>query len=140
MQPHWKPESLELYISRHTTTSRCHGSGFFGDFCSKKILKIRSIFQSSPIPVIRSSPIKNTLSSFAPVSEDDMLKLLLSSKTKTRDLDHIPTLLVKECGDVFKTTITNIINYSLKQGSFPISFKTVYVTLLFKNQVWTKTF
>ena len=62
-----------------------------------------------------------------------MLKLLLSSKTKTRDLDHIPTSLVKECGDVFKTTITNIINYSLKQGSFPISFKTVYVTLLFKK-------
>ena len=54
-----------------------------------------------------------------PVSEDDVLQIFLSSETKTCDLDPIPISLVKECADVLKTPITHIINYSLKEGSFP---------------------
>ena len=50
----------------------------------------------------------------------------MSSTTKIYDLDHIPTSLVKECADVLKTPIINIINYSLKEGSFPKCFEAAY--------------
>ena len=72
----------------------------FGHFFSEKIFKIRFDFQSSsPILVIRPSLIKNTLSSFMPVYGDDVLEILLSSKTKTWELDPVPTSLVKEYAD-----------------------------------------
>ena len=63
-----------------------------------------------------------------PVSEDDVLKILLSSKTKRCDLDPIPTSLVKECADVLKTPINNVIYYSLKEGSFLNCFKSSHKT------------
>ena len=84
---------------------------------------------SLTIPKSNSS----ALTSFEPVSEDDILKILRSSNTKSCDLDPIPTALVKECADFLVTPITNIINYSLKEGSFPNCFKTAYVTPLLKK-------
>ena len=47
--------------------------------------------------------------------------------------DPIPTSLVEECDHILKTPITNIINYSLKEGSFPKFFKTANVTPLLKK-------
>ena len=69
------------------------------------------------------------LSSFEPVSEEDILKILNSSATKSCDLDLIPTSLVKESVGILVTPITNIINYSLKERSFSNCFKAAYVTL-----------
>ena len=45
----------------------------------------------------------------------------------------IPTSLVKEFVVVLKTPTTNIINYSLKEDSYPNCFKTAYVTPLLKR-------
>ena len=61
------------------------------------------------------------------LSEDDVLKILSVSKTKTSYFDPIPSSLFKECADVLKTSITNIINY---EGSFPNCFKTAVTPLL----------
>ena len=101
----------------------------FGHFFSDKIVKIRVALKSS-VPVSHTRPNGNTsaLSSFEPVSEDDILKILRSSNSKSCDLDPIPTALVKKCADILATPITNIINYSLREGSFPNCFKTAYVT------------
>ena len=106
----------------------------FGHFFSDKIVKIRVALESS-VPVSLTIPKSNStaLTSFEPVSEDDILKILKSSNTKSSDLDPIPTALVKECVDILVTPITNIINYSLKEGSFPNCFKTAYVTPLLKK-------
>ena len=106
----------------------------FGHFFSDKIVKIRVALESS-VPVSLTIPKSNSsaLTSFEPVSEDDILKILRSSNTKSSDLDPIPTALVKECADILVTPITNIINYSLKEGSFPNCFKTAYVTPLLKK-------
>ena len=98
--------------------------------------KIRSGSQSSsPIPVARSSPMKNTLSSFTLVTKDYVLKILVSSEIKPCDLGSIPTLLVKECADILKTPMTNITNKSLKEDSFANCFKTACVTPLSKISV-----
>ena len=96
-------------------------------------MKIRSALQSSgPVSITRPSMNNSALSSFEPVSEEDILKILKSS-TKSCDLDPIPTSLVKDCADILITPITNIINYSLKEGSFPNCFKIAYVTPLLKK-------
>ena len=71
----------------------------FCKFFYDKILKIRSTLQSStPSSVTRPNSKKNALSSFTPVSEEDLLTILKSSPSKSCDLDPIPTSLVKECG------------------------------------------
>ena len=49
------------------------------------------------------------------------------------DLDPIPTSLVLDCISVLMTPITNIVNYSLQEGSFPSCFKTAHVTPLLKK-------
>ena len=106
----------------------------FVHFFSDKIMKIRTTLQSSaPVSITRLSINNSALSSFEPVSEDDILKILKSSPTKSCDLDPIPTSLVKECTDILNTQITNIISYSLKEGSFPNFFKITYVTPLLKK-------
>ena len=83
------------------------GADLANTFCKffyDKILKIRSTLQSSiPSLVTRPSPTKDTLSSFAPVSEEELLKILKSSPSKSCDLDPIPTSLVKECADILIT-------------------------------------
>ena len=71
----------------------------FGNFFSDKIVKIRVALKSS-VPVSLTIPNSNSsaLSSFEPVSEGDILKILKSSTTKSCDLDPIPTALVRVCG------------------------------------------
>ena len=61
------------------------------------------------------------------------IKILKSSGSKSCDLDPIPTSLVKEWADIFITPITKIVNYSIKEGSFPNCFKMAYVTPLQKK-------
>ena len=51
----------------------------------------------APVSITRPRINNRALSSFEAVSEDDILKLLKSSHTKSCDLDPIPTSLVKEC-------------------------------------------
>ena len=100
----------------------------FCKFFYDKILKIGSTLKSStPSSVTRPNSTKNTLSSFTAVSEEDLLKILKSSPSKSCDLDPIPMSLVKECADILITPITKTVNYSIKEGSFPNCFKMAYV-------------
>ena len=67
------------------------------------------------------------------MSEESLLKILKTSPSKSCGLDPIPMSLVKECADVLITPITKIINYSIKEGSFPNCFKMAHVTPLQKK-------
>ena len=117
--------------------SPIHSANTFGNFFSDKIAKIRVALKSS-VPVSHTRPNSNTsaMSSFEPISEDNILKILRSSNSKSCDLDPIPTTastaLVKEYADILATPITNIINYSLREGSFQNCFKTACHPLLKK--------
>ena len=114
-------------------TNKTDLANTFCKFFYDKILKIRSTLQSStPSSVTRRNSTKNTLSSFTPVSEEDILQILKSSPSKSCDLDPISTSLVKECA-ILITPITKIVNYSIKEGSFPNCFKMAYVTPLQKK-------
>ena len=105
----------------------------FGHCFSDKLMTIRSALQSS-VPVSLTRPRSNgALSFFEPVPEGDILKILNSCPTKSCDLDPIPTSLVKECAYILITPITNIINYSLKEGSFPNCLKPQMSTPFSRN-------
>ena len=125
-------KSSTIILPNHVSLKDLANS--FGHFFCHKFMKIRTALQSSsPVSITRPSMNNGALSSFEPVSEEDILKILKSSPTKSCDLDPIPTSLVKDCSDILITPITNIINYSLKEGSFPNCFKIAYVTPLLKK-------
>ena len=67
------------------------------------------------------------------MSEDEVLKIIKSTPNKSCDLDPIPTSLVLDSVSVLLTPITNIVNYSLQEGSFPSCFMTAHVTPLLKK-------
>src|SRR5207247_3041457 len=77
----------------------------------------------SPLPVY----------TFAPPSPDYARHAILMSSNATCSLDTIPTFLLKSCLDSLITPITNIINLSFLEGSFPTSFKDALVYPLLKK-------
>ena len=98
-------------------TSKSHLAQQFLGFFNDKITNLRAEFEDSP-PTISSDSdsgdtIKNTLQAFQSVSEDDILKIIKSSKIKSCLLDPIPAQVFKECIDVLLPAITNITNQSL---------------------------
>ena len=61
------------------------------------------------------------------MSEDEIPKIIKSTSNKSCNLDPIPTSLVLDCISVLLTHITNNVNYSLQEISFPSCFKTAHV-------------
>ena len=57
--------------------------------------------------------INSILSSFAPATEAEIVKLINKSASKSCDLDPIPTWLLKLCLDPLLPVITHIVNVSL---------------------------
>ena len=76
---------------------------------------------------------ESTLSYFDLVSETEVKKTIMDSKSKSCSLDPIPTSLLKECIDELLSTITKIINNSLQSSNFPEIYKTALVIPLIKK-------
>ena len=76
---------------------------------------------------------------FELASEDEIKKPILSSSSKSCDLDHIPTSVLKNCLDMLMTTITYTINISMKSCTFPNNFIEVHVRPLHKKHLSLKT-
>uniref|UniRef100_A0A9J7ZGW8 Reverse transcriptase domain-containing protein n=1 Tax=Cyprinus carpio carpio TaxID=630221 RepID=A0A9J7ZGW8_CYPCA len=74
----------------------------------------------------------HSLSSFSPLSETDVSKLILSSHPTTCPLDPIPTHLQAISSSVIPS-LTHIINSSLHSGTFPSAFKQARVSPLLKR-------
>ena len=70
---------------------------------------------------------------FERASEDKIKKLILSSSSKSCDLDPIPTSVLKTCLDILITPITDIINISMETSTFPQNFKEAHVRPLLKK-------
>ena len=61
------------------------------------------------------------------------LKTLVSSSSKSCDLDPIPTSVLKNCLDILITPITDIINILMETSAFPQNFKEDHVRPLLKE-------
>ncbi len=109
----------------------------FANFFSNKIHRIRSVLDlEEPAPL--SVQLENTVcphkfSGFSLVTEEEVSELIGKSPTKSCALDPLPTWLLKKCSGELVPVITQIINLSLSEGTFPENFKHALVIPLLKN-------
>ena len=73
------------------------------------------------------------MSSFTPVTFDDIKKLVASMATKSCNLDPMPTSLVKAAINPLGPVMVEIINRSLMSGVFPSCYKEARVFPLLKK-------
>ena len=66
-------------------------------------------------------------------SEDGIKNRILSSSSKSCDLDPILTSVLQNCLDILITVITDIINISMETSTFPQNFKEAHVRPLIKK-------
>ena len=85
------------------------------------------------IPQVKKTEIRSKMNVFERASEDEIKNLILSSSSKSCDLDPIPTSVMKNCLDILKTPITDIINSSMETSTFPQNFKEAHVRPLLKK-------
>jgi len=73
------------------------------------------------------------LSSFEPVTAEEVRKLLSGMPSKSSPLDVLPCSLLKSCSHVFTPAIARLANLSLQTGKFPARYKRAQVLPLLKN-------
>ena len=107
----------------------------FSNYFLDKIVTIRNALEKYDLydPSISGQCLQH-FDKFLPVSEQDMLKVIKTSKPTTCPTDPIPSKLVKEYANVLLPTITNIVNLSLKSGIFATEWKTAVIRPLLKKK------
>ena len=73
------------------------------------------------------------LTSFDVATEDEVMKIIMASASKSSILDPIPTYLLKKCLHVLLPVITKIINLSFKSAKVPDCFKIAAVIPILKK-------
>ena len=108
----------------------------FGEFFINKIQDIRDQIDIQPCvfqpPPVTQNP-KDIFSSFSPLSEAEVKRLIFKSKSTSCALDPIPTELLKECVAVILPLLTKMVNLSLQTGTFPDEWKLALVVPLIKK-------
>ena len=74
---------------------------------------------------MQKTEIRYKINVFERASEDEIKKYILSSSSKSCDLDPIPTSMLKNRLDIIITPITDIINISMETSTFPQNFKSL---------------
>ena len=138
----WK--TMDSLLSRNipkSLPSACSPSALASSFLNFFNDKISNLCSSIPLCADRFDFADNPtvspppqLSSFHPVTEHEVRNIILRSTDSSCSLDLIPTKLLKSCITSLTPPITHLINLSLKEGSFPTSFKHAVVTPLLKKQ------
>ena len=106
----------------------------FCDFFADKIKQIRTDIDSCPCEQPSFSTYEGRpFCTFKPVSEKEVLRVIMQSPTKSSMLDPIPTSLTKQCINDIVPMITSIVNASLSTGRVPMAFKQAVVTPLLKK-------
>lgn len=71
---------------------------------------------------------------FAPVTNEEVAKLLRSLPSKSSPMDYVPTSIMKRCWPTFAELIATLANLSFSDGCFPSRFKKAIVTPLLKKR------
>lgn len=116
-------------------------SNKFSDFFLEKIQSIRENLQnannsaSNPEHSL-SADIKFTgqpLTEFSTASNEEIRKLLMTSPSKSCELDPMPTYILKLCLNEVLPVITEIVNKSISESVVPTDFKQAIVRPLLKK-------
>jgi len=90
---------------------------------------------SSPPPVINDCVVDQPLSDLAPVTADEVVKILQKSPAKQCKLDPMPTWLDKCASYVLAAVIAAVCNASFQQLTFPYRCKSAIVRPLLKMRI-----
>ena len=103
----------------------------FAEFFLNKIVTIRTKFEKVPVfePKEKSIPL---LSKFAPLTTKQVSNLVMSMKTKSCELDTLPTKILKEILPNCISALTKLINLSL-ESVFAENWKIAIVRPLIKK-------
>ena len=112
----------------------------FSSHFKDKISLIHSAFTDHTSDTINadSPQLNSKLTSFELATTTEVRKIIMSSPSKSCDLDPLPTILLKTCLDVLIKPITDIINASLCSGLFPEDFKCAHVNPILKKTTLSK--
>ncbi|XP_044189259.1 uncharacterized protein LOC122968258 [Thunnus albacares] len=104
----------------------------FASFFTDKVSAISNQFTEPDQPSLQLPTNRATLSSFSPMTKEEVSKLL-NSRPTTCPLDPIPSNLLQNISPALNSAVTHIINSSLTTGVFPTAFKQARVTPLLKK-------
>ena len=112
----------------------------FSSHFKDKISLIHSAFTDHTSDTVNadSPQLNSQLTSFEPATTTEVRTIIMSSPSKSCDLDPLPTILLKAGLDVLIKPITDIINVSLCSGLFPEDFKWAHVNPIFKKTTLSK--
>ena len=105
----------------------------FADYFIEKIQKIWDDLDGNPKFKPKRNSTITPLKIFEPTTADEVTTIIKGMKTKSCELDFLPTSLLKKALPYVINTITNIMNVSLEQGVFPDSWKTAIIRPLLKK-------
>ena len=104
----------------------------FADFFMGKIENIRENLAENQLyrPTGKMTP---SLAEFRSFNLTEVRKIITDMKTKTCELDVLPTKLLKDCLEDILPTITDLVNISLSDGVFASKWKTSVIRPLLKK-------
>ena len=105
----------------------------FTEFFINKIAQIRASLEEYDIELDENTFKGDEMASFREVTNDEIKSIIMSSNSKSCELDAMPTSLLKSTIEVTCPYITEIINMSLKSGIFPQTHKRALVRPLIKK-------
>jgi hypothetical protein len=133
LKPH-HTQHLPSHSSLEELTER------FRIFFTSKIEKIREKLDTAATPSYHVLPSPANchaapeLTHFAPLTLEEITKIIMKSPTKSCSIDPWPTWLLKDFIDVLVSPITKIVNLSLTSGHVPEDMKQALVTPLLKKK------
>ena len=109
-----------------------------GQFFQEKVAKIaidlqHAAYTDPTTDVHGNPPLMSTWTFFNLTSPEEVMGIIKNSPNKSCSLDPLPTSLLKSCTTDLAPAISNIINASLRTGTFPTAFKHALVTPLLKK-------
>ena len=133
----------QKYTSLPESNDSHHLANMFNQFFIQKIVKIRHDMISLKLNNLYVNKLeygigvgtcaRSTLSSFKPVTAEDLKKIMLSRKIKTSAEDTIPAQLLKSSLDEILPALTKLVNISFSTGSIE-GLKDSVITPLLKKQ------
>ena len=105
----------------------------FPDFFQSKIEKIREMFGGIEAynPEINNIP---KLCPFTPMTDSEVKTIIMAMKSKSCEIDPIPTHIFKQLLPSVISTVTTIVNQSLSEGEFCQMWKVAVVRPLLKKE------
>jgi len=111
-------------LSRSEATQKAEE---FINFFDQKVSMIRDATATTELPSYLSPCSDESLSVFAAITPDQIVKLVSSCSNKCCGLDPIPTNLLKNCIDLLAPFISKIFARSLNEGHVPLSQKVAII-------------